>query len=387
MKRCSVLFLLLLQQVLLASCANIIDLEDRKVGDAGVGGSTGALNCATYCTDAQELCIAAQNSEVFQTPVQCSAVCAKYAVGDPMNPTGNTLACRENLLKNARQFGEAATICQAAGPLGGSFMAGGQGCGSSCEGFCNLRQSVCPAETEPNCVAKCQGIPDPGIATYNATGDFGAGGDSLHCRMAHLATAAAYQAASDEMSRAAHCTHSGIKSTAPCDVSPDKVANCGDYCKVVMTACPDALRVYESQDQCEKVCAKFPSAPGDSATADTLRCRRVNAYAALAQNGDARSCAAAGPAPLECGGTKCAPYCTIAQTACPTQFAAKFASLDACETDCNTIPDSKANLNLSVGNGAGDTLSCRLLSVMQVVGGDPRACDSALGLVTGVCKR
>lgn len=381
MKRCSVLFLFLL-----ASCANIIDLEDRKVGDAGASSSSGALNCATYCTDSQELCTADQKAQVFEKDMQCLAACAKYPVGDPMSPTGNTLACRENLLKNARQFGEAATICQAAGPLGGSFTPGGQSCGSNCEGFCNLRQTVCPAETEPNCMAKCQGIPEA-VATYNAAGDFGSGADTLNCRMAHLATAAAYQAAGDETARNAHCTHSGIKATGPCDVGPDKTPTCKDYCKVVMTACSDMQRVYENQDQCEKVCAKFPSAAGDSATADTLRCRRVNGYTALAQGGDARSCAAAGPAPLECGGTKCTPYCTLAQTACPTQFAGKFASVAACEADCNMIPDSKANLNLTVSNGTGDTLSCRLLSAMQVVGGDARACESALGLPTGVCKR
>lgn len=397
--------------LLITGCAQILDLEDRKFEanlDAGNGGTDGgadsaqpiandggsdaarALGCPAYCDDALELCPAGpvgQGVQIFELRSHCDAICALYPVGDSANPTGNTLACRAALLKDARVFGEAATICQAAGP-GGTGFHNGKSCGTDCESFCNLREKVCPPpETEPNCMARCLGLPDNQVDSYNAKVDFASGKDSFNCRMAHLATAASYQAAGMNKERGDHCAHSGIKSTGPCDLSAKEPASCSDYCKLVMTGCSGDLKVYESQQQCEAWCGKLPNAANDSKVDNTVRCRREGAYAVLTGSSSERTCEAAGPVQLECGGSKCVPFCSLLLSTCGTQ--GPFQTQEQCVTSCEQIPDSKANrpINLKNANLAGlsnDTLSCRVANLLTAVGGDLRACPNALG--TGTCK-
>lgn len=385
--------------LLFTGCAQVLGLEDREFAavtidggnpDGATPGADGATaSCAKYCTDALELCPAGPTGEgvqIFELPSHCEAICPLYPPGDPATPTGNTLACRAALLANAREFGEAATICQAAGP-GGTGFHGDKSCGSDCENFCNLRTKVCAPETEPNCMARCAGLPDNQVTSYNAKQDFASGQDSFNCRMAHLATAAAYQKEGKEDDRKAHCEHSGIKSTGPCDLAAKDKASCADYCKNVMTGCSGDFKVYQDQAQCEAWCGKLPNEAMDSKTANTVRCRRDGAYAVLTGMATERGCEAAGPVQLECGGSKCAPFCTLLLSTCGTD--GPFKTQQECVTSCEQIPDSKVNLpinlkNAASGNPAKDSLSCRVANLLTAVGGDLRACTNALG--TGNCK-
>jgi hypothetical protein len=154
-----------------------------------------------------------------------------------------------------------------------------------------------------------------------------------------------------------------------------------------MTGCGDKTRVYESEAQCEAVCAKFPNAQNDSANDNTLRCRRFQAYEALNNGATARSCEAAGPVPLEFGGSKCASFCQMLLSTCS---GGPFNDMAGCMTACDANPDSRANRPIGISNArmegvSNNTLSCRVLGLMQAIAGDTRGCAEAFGTGT-ICK-
>ncbi|MDB4987272.1 MAG: hypothetical protein JWN04_2450, partial [Myxococcaceae bacterium] len=131
--------------LLLASCANVIDLQDRKVipdgggvpditqdgstpgvrDDSGVvpivqaDGGVIAAACVKFCADAKELCTADHMVQDYSTDATCYAVCAQYSADPTL--TGNTLACRQDQLNKLRAAGplEAQTYCPGASPGGG----------------------------------------------------------------------------------------------------------------------------------------------------------------------------------------------------------------------------------------------------------------------------
>lgn len=380
----------LLLTLLLTSCASIIDLEERDVGDGGLG-SSGSASCATYCDDAEQLCTAEREVQLFANKETCLAVCDKYSK-DP-NPAGNTLACRQGQLDKLRSAGvvEARTYCPGASPGGGAASGGNDSsaCGTDCEGFCALRQAACPAKfVESDCIRKCQALPastDP----FNADANFGSGKDDLQCRIAHLSAAALYGSQMGrEGDRDNHCSHSGIRSEVQCDVSKDNLPQCEDYCKLVMGACTGDAAVYEDLDQCKAFCgALTPGSATDKLTVKTLRCVREGAYDALEIG--IRECPNAGPAPDRCGTGRCQSYCLLAEQGCPTLFKTTYpGGQSECETECRTLPGSRNNDPYSITLGASSTsseLSCRVRRIPRVfkAGIDSAECQGVVG--QGAC--
>jgi hypothetical protein len=377
---------------LLAGCANIIDLEDRKVGNPGADAGAGAMStpaCLNYCTQARSLCTAANMGELFMTDEGCFGTCQAYAPGDLANPAGNTLACRMDHLAKVASVGEPAGSCPSAGPGGGAGSGGGTSCGSNCEGYCALYASVCGAPI-PDCMTKCPALKDEG--SFNLTADYLSGLDTLQCRLAHLTAAAAAKYKNDLVTTATHCSHSGLKSSVQCDVNDPKLIECGDFCKITNTACTGASQVYETDAQCIATCKLLPSGMLAETIANNVRCRRENAYKAFttANPGDVpAACSNAGPAPALCGNGKCESYCQLAKAACPDGFKANFNDdLTACQTACHLLADSNQAVLYSTAPGSTGpgTLQCRILRVERVLGGDaqPATCAAAFG--GGDCK-
>lgn len=399
--------------LLAAGCSQILGLEDRDLVpsnvnmdggnpllDAGPDGqaeaAVAAPGCNTYCSESEALCPAGPEKvgvSAFDLPAQCKAVCPLYPPGDATNNTGNTLACRLKLLANARQFGEASTICQSISPIGGSFKGLTESCGTSCENFCSLRAKICgDAQTVDQCLTRCAAIPDPQENPYNADVDFVSGQDSFNCRIAHLVVAGTYLAAGDLSNRNEHCKHSGVNSSSQCNLSDKDAPKCADYCKIVTTGCTGDNRVYTDAAQCQAYCDKapIPNAGGDSVVGDTVRCRLKAGYEALTDVAvTARTCETAGPISVDCGGSKCEPFCTSLLKACP---GGRFATMADCMTNCDSIPDSRANVPVLIKAAvtpdgvSNKTLSCRMYSLMEVISkNDARQCANASGVGTE-CK-
>ncbi|MDB4972081.1 MAG: hypothetical protein JWN48_422 [Myxococcaceae bacterium] len=391
MRRCSTLPSLLLT-LLLASCANIIDLEKRDVvvGDGGVTGVMEAVGCEKFCAEAMTQCTADRAVQDYSTMETCLGVCAAYST-DP-SITGNTLACRQSQLDKLKAAGqlEAQTYCPSIAPGGGPGIgeAASSGCGTDCEGYCDLRAKTCPAQyVEPDCVRKCQALPSSG--PYNADKNFGSGEDSLQCRIAHLSAAALYKLLGKPDDLNTHCSHSGIRSKVQCDVNDKAELRCEDVCKITMAACSGDAAVFESLEQCVAFCKPLPMGTMmDDNTINTRRCTRAGAYDALELG--ARLCPNAGPAPDRCGRGRCQAYCLLAQQGCPTQFATTYPSGAAqCESACEDLSGSFQNDPYSVtamSAKTGNTLQCRLLRVTRALTGDtnPATCAEALG--EGACK-
>lgn len=369
----------------LVGCNQIIGLDEREyaatAGDGGIGVSTGELSCDAYCDEVLSLCTADKDVQQFTSKPACLGVCDKYPKESATS--GNTLACRVQLLKNIEQTGESATYCSGAGP-GGSAPPGEDAtaaCGSNCESFCALRRATCkPVDVESECESKCKGLVDKG--GFSAESDFASGVDTLQCRIAHLSAAANFLRQGKLDDRDAHCQHSGIRSKTQCDFKQDKEISCESYCQVVGTACAGNAAVYDSTDQCLKVCAKIPSGTSmDVSTAATRRCIREGAYDALELG--PRVCPFASPAPERCGGGQCASFCRLAQQTCDTQFKGAFPNgLAQCEESCKKLPGVGVNQPYSVEMDQakrGPTFQCRLLRLTRAMEGQD-TCNGVFGI-------
>jgi hypothetical protein len=374
---------------LLAGCANIIDLEDRKVdADGGVGGGALMGDCNQYCEESMALCTKERSVESYSSLDACKAVCAVL----PTTPslTGNTLACRLDQLDKLKGApAEAPAYCSGAGPGGGPAMGepATSGCGTTCEGYCQIRAQICPEVIERDCLTKCQALPS--VPNYNAAANFGDGQDSVECRLAHLSAAAMYGSMNRPDDRKNHCAHSGIRSEVQCDVNGEAKLRCEDYCKLTFAACSGDAAVYETVGQCEKFCTpRTKGTQNDNTTVGTIRCSRAGAYDALELG--VSQCPNAGPAPDRCGRGRCQSYCLLAKEACPDGFAASFASADDCENKCRSLPDSAQNSPYAVSSLAAkgtNSLQCRLLRLTRLLAGEAlpaETCPAVFG--AGDCK-
>ncbi|MEZ4402911.1 MAG: hypothetical protein R3B06_23015 [Kofleriaceae bacterium] len=161
-------------------------------GDAG-DPQVGA--CEDYCALVQVHCTAALSQYPDQST--CMRTCEAMPLGDPAQPTGNTVACRTFQAAAAELTG--ATTCTAAGP------GGGEQCGTQCESFCQLADEICTGDFQAfastdECLAACRTFPaDPPFDSGDVAGD------SFECRLYHLTAAAT--------DPAIHCAH--IVSTSP----------------------------------------------------------------------------------------------------------------------------------------------------------------------------
>jgi len=120
---------------------------------------------------------------------------------------------------------------------------------------------------------------------------------------------------------------------------------------------------------------------------NTMGCRSWHTFNSLID--PASHCGHTGPggdghcgldAPDKTG--NCVAYCRLAETACGTGFAAKYASQTACQVDCSTQPDAfgaKQDNKYKIATSlTGNTLQCRLLHVSRALS-DAAECPSALG--------
>jgi len=407
----------------LAGCTQVLGIEDPSLAsDGGIDNIDGSIpridggavtgDCERYCDLALSICTKDADQQLFNDRNYCLAVCSKYplAAAGAVVANTNTFDCRLALMEEANGSLERLSYCQAAGPGGADGPNGsGTSCGTNCEGYCSLRQTVCPDQPVQECTNRCNALLDLGV--FRAEADFGSGADTLQCRLAHLATAANHQRlsvlATDDMTRTTqdnnrqtHCRHSGIKSLnlsmgntvpGPCDDGKDMgtfETTCDGYCKLVTRACTGANAVYENEDQCLKVCAPLPKGTQKTATENNIRCRKESAYNALLVDflNPTRTCANASAASAGCGGvqSKCQSYCTLAKAACgDTQFNASFATMDACIAACDGLQDSKDQTFRynAPSSTAGRTVDCRVRHAQLALGGnrEPTTCAAVFG--------
>src|SRR5690606_2068008 len=215
-------------------------------------------------------------------------------------------------------------------------------CGSNCQAYCQLYQAICPDQlpaelSDPEtCERLCEAIPDTGAV--NANSDFAEFPDTVQCRLAHLSVAA-FDAPE------VHCGHARLvpkpDDLVSCDLGADQSPNCNDYCHLVGVACTGERAVYESPEQCMRVCGALPPGTAKENEGNSLACRRWRAYSALL--GPDVFCGVAGPVgklaafPENCG-EPCDVYCELAQANCGDAFAAQFAGDPAaCKTECEAL--------------------------------------------------
>jgi hypothetical protein len=188
------------------ACGGTTRKGDEPSGSAGPSATNngGAEDdpadvCVSYCDDVMAACRGEQ--AVYTELESCLAICERLEPGDALEPAGNTLACRALNAKLAQR--EPREYCSAAGPGGADT------CGSDCEAYCDLTAKICPENTEVDCLQACRGLTDQ--RDYQVLRDHG--GDTLECRLVHLAAAARLPTE--------HCRHAPIPASPPWCVSED----------------------------------------------------------------------------------------------------------------------------------------------------------------------
>lgn len=140
----------------------------------------------------------------------CLAVCGHFPAGSAGDTSGNSLACRVNLLSSSEAQNEPAFACQAAGRGGQAGMSAV--CGSNCDAYCSFLASICPdrlAELGGDCAAACAGVPDR--LAFDVALD--RAGDTVQCRLWHAGVAAE---CTTEECRVRHCGHAvGVEDCVP----------------------------------------------------------------------------------------------------------------------------------------------------------------------------
>ena len=275
-----------------SSCQQVAGISHREYAsaveeeDAGASEVPTLALCTSYCDETLANCT--DELAVYSAREGCMGVCMAMPAGAVGEADGqHSVVCRLNQARLARASGEASFYCPRADVGGAALMPGGTRCGSDCESYCQLSDTLCPENTVPDCVQKCTGLPSHTAAYHSYAGD------SLQCRLAHLGAAT--------LDPDAHCPHTTLApqpGDAPCDSKPDAEPNCRDFCRLVMVACEGEDAAYASREQCLSVCASLEKGVASDTSGDTLGCRRHHAYAAFS---DPSACTAASPS----GGDVC----------------------------------------------------------------------------------
>jgi hypothetical protein len=170
--------------------------RDGRVDDTGAAHDAagveepviGSAACTSYCSKVMLTCTA--DFAQFVTLNACLRACAYYPPGDPDDYLSNSLACRGAHI-------EAALVEIGHCPHAGAF--GIDGCGTSCDGFCQLAMGWCsassggaPFASAVECQSACASFPyaptgPNGEVRFNAHGP--TSGDTLDCRMYQLVSA------------------------------------------------------------------------------------------------------------------------------------------------------------------------------------------------------
>jgi hypothetical protein len=146
------------------------------------------LTCAFYCDQITANCTG--DNAQYVTRDECMRACDAFPKGSLSDTQGNTLGCRI-YHSGAPSVSAPATHC----PHGGPFGFGG--CGSQCEGFCEVVDVACGADaglfTNGGCLTECP--------RWTSNGAPSPKGPALQCREYHLGVAL--------FAPAAHCPHLG----------------------------------------------------------------------------------------------------------------------------------------------------------------------------------
>jgi hypothetical protein len=307
-----------------------------------------APTCEGYCALVTSACDGP--AAAFDSESACLSWCTQHIEPDPAL-SGDTLGCRNaqaEAAQAAKDAGADATAaCAAAGPLGGGV------CGDECTITCEVTEAVCPDAwpDAASCLSSCADLPigEPTGAT-------------LSCRLAGLM-------AGDD----AGCVAAG--GGGPC-AAVGVLPTCAAYCAAVTTACSGADAQYQSEAACLAFCGAATLVPGQvtDAASNTLGCRRGAAQKAATDPGT--WCDAAGPSGGGQCGTPCGVYCQLATALCGGggDSAALYSSPSACQSACAIVPP---------GDGAGDTLGCRVSALVAVATSDA-SCDAA-GPASATC--
>ncbi|HEY6560471.1 MAG TPA: hypothetical protein VI072_24475 [Polyangiaceae bacterium] len=355
-KRILALAFVLCAVAAVAGCESIAGIEDRTY-DLG---KTASPQCIDYCETALANCIG--KNALYSGMDTCLGVCALLPPGDPLEPAGNTVACRAAQAELASSTGEPALHCPRAGPGGANH------CGRDCESYCILLDEACPVESRgaPNCVTKCAALRD--TKGFDVLADHEK--DSLQCRLVHVSSAT--------VKPVDHCPHAQFRPSAPWCYDKDLPPLCEDYCRIVTAACTDQFAQYESKDQCMQACAALPvgEIALDDDKTDTVGCRIYHSYSSISS--PETHCSHSGPGgDGHCGTSSCPSYCSIVKAACPAQFGSQYPLAGQCETECAGLPGAGLDRKFSVTNTE-ETISCRMLSALRAFE-DPTQCGAALG--------
>jgi hypothetical protein len=383
----------------LTACNQILGIEVQNERDAGEQneegvdgggdadieyGNPSAEECSEYCDTIKATC-SANNKAAFAQESYCRGLCPHMQITeDRASAKVNTFDCRLRQVKNAAELGtDNVEECKASG------AGGADKCGSDCEGYCQLYESVCgkfPGLSRGDtCVSECEKLAvDPG---KDAVAAFGSASDTLQCRLAHLGAAS-----SSEDTALVHCEHAALalttKYTPTC---VNDTPRCEDFCSLAMNACTGDMKQYDTFQDCVAICSKgltLKTALGPEQAIDidhdTVACRRYHLYNAV-KSPDGVHCEHGGPTGDGHCGKICPSYCQMAKAACPTQYA-KYVDNDACEAECNTALEKEGvkdqvdhHYNVSKGKASGAApMQCRVyhLSKAFLAAGN---CAAALG--------
>lgn len=348
----------------LGACQAIAGIEDRTLDPNAAGAQSHSAKCKSYCETVMSACTG--SNAVYTTPELCLGVCAQMDPGDPLEPVGNTLACRVQEAKSAER--EPDDHCRFLGPGGGGK------CGSDCEAYCDLFPKLCPDDVEyPSagaCLQACSGLTDQDRFDVKEDHE----GDTIECRLVHVSSAA--------VKPADHCPHSPIAPTEPwCTGKATAAPTCAEYCKIEMAACTGDFQQYVDEQQCLDVCATFEPGTNADKTGNTTGCRRYHAFSStLAPE---THCSHSGPTgDGHCGVLdegNCESYCALLAAACPDEFASEMESSDECLLQCAELDESKGDSKYSLANAAKSKgLSCRVAQAASAFT-KPAACAAAIG--------
>ena len=391
-------------------CQALAGIEERKLSDDSATSGKGAARadggaqdasappalCEKYCKEVASKC--QDEYAVYSNMTSCVAICGELELGTIEDKGGNnTVGCRYN---QALGISAEPTDCDAAGPGGGGV------CGDNCDSYCRLMSRACKEDEYrqywlgdvDKCVARCRGLRDraldadrgPNDSKYSALDNNSRdhNGDTVQCRLFHASVAS-----SSPAGPIGHCWHAALSprsdengSPNPCMGEIGQVApRCQDYCRLIETACPSDLQVYENTQQCQKTCAAF--APGTlmDGNANTLGCRYAHTYNAL-DSSEAltpKHCGHAGPGGSGVCGNDCESYCSLLSQACGDEFKA-MGEMTGCLAACRSIAPGTDGLmySVSAAKSGGSELACRLLGVVRALE-DPKVEATACALAAG----
>jgi hypothetical protein len=365
-------------------CQAIVGIEDKKLEECGEQ----CARCEDYCELAMANCTG--DHAVYREPKHCVALCNELPLGEFGEPANeNTVACRH---EQARLAGESEPElhCNGAGPAGGNL------CGSDCESYCYLYETLCdfPFASTDECEDKCRALKDEPVFDVNGYYDT----DTVECRIIHLANVASLGPS--------HCGHGAFQSTDHCGPPATEDPSCPDMCRVAMVACEGDPAVYDDTETCIATCEALPPGLNTDTHENSVGCRHYHSYNSIL--GPVIHCSHAGPGGAgHCGeiidgAGNCESYCILAEAGCPTAYASTFADDDACLEACAMLPGAaddgmttelneteQYSVALAESRDPAFVYQCRLLHTTRAIreGGEPAAeCDAVFGVAGSACN-